>query len=162
MKTQKRRLMWHGMLLFLLGLITGLLEQRFANVRMALAAHLEGVMNGILLLALGAAWSEIRLPPPMKVTAYWAALYGAYANWLVTSTGAAFGTAAGSPITSAGHSGQPWQEIFVATGFLTVTVAIIAASVLALWGLRGTAAEVSDRWGHSECNVPREAEAPTP
>jgi hypothetical protein len=27
MKTQKRRLMWHGMLLFLLGLITGLLEQ---------------------------------------------------------------------------------------------------------------------------------------
>jgi hypothetical protein len=26
MKTQKRRLMWHGMLLFLLGLVTGLLE----------------------------------------------------------------------------------------------------------------------------------------
>jgi hydroxylaminobenzene mutase len=50
MKTQKRRLMWHGMLLFLLGLITGLLEQRFTNVRMGLSAHLEGVMNGILLL----------------------------------------------------------------------------------------------------------------
>jgi len=49
--------MWHGMLLFLLGLITGLLEQRFANVRMGLSAHLEGVMNGILLLALGAAWN---------------------------------------------------------------------------------------------------------
>src|ERR1700745_3874273 len=128
MTVLKRRLMWHGMLLFLLGLITGLLEQRFTNVRIALAAHLEGVMNGILLLALGAAWNEIRLPPGMKVTAYWAALYGAYANWLVTSTAAAFGTAAGSPITSAGHSGKPWQEIFVATGFLTVTVAIIAAS----------------------------------
>ncbi len=51
MKTQKRRLMWLGMLLFLLGLITGLLEQRFTNVRMGLSAHLEGVMNGILLLA---------------------------------------------------------------------------------------------------------------
>ena len=36
MKTQKRRLMWHGMLLFLLGLITGLLERRFTNVRMGL------------------------------------------------------------------------------------------------------------------------------
>jgi (hydroxyamino)benzene mutase len=59
MKTQKRRLMWHGMLLFLFGLITGLLEQRFTNVRMGLSAHLEGVMNGILLLALGAAWNEI-------------------------------------------------------------------------------------------------------
>jgi hypothetical protein len=40
MKTQKRRLMWHGMLHFLFGLITGLLEQRFTNVRMGLSAHL--------------------------------------------------------------------------------------------------------------------------
>jgi (hydroxyamino)benzene mutase len=154
MTTQKRQLMWHGMLLFLLGLITGLLEQHFTNVRMALAAHLEGVMNGILLLALGAAWSEVQLPYPMKVTAYWAALYGAYANWFVTSIAAAFGTATGSPITSAGHSGQPWQEIFVAIGFLTVTVAIMAASILALWGLRGTAAVVNDSWKSSEFHIP--------
>jgi hydroxylaminobenzene mutase len=70
METQKRRLMWHGMLLFLLGLITGLLEQRFTNVRMGLSAHLEGVMNGTVLLALGAAWNEVRLPYPIKVTAY--------------------------------------------------------------------------------------------
>ena len=141
MKTQKRRLMWHGMLLFLLGLITGLLEQRFTNVRMGLSAHLEGVMNGIFLLALGAAWNEVRLPHPVKVTAYWTALYGTYANWLVTSIAAAFGTAASSPITSAGHSGQPWQESVVAMGFLSVTIAIIATSILVLWGLRGAAAE---------------------
>ncbi len=51
---------WHVALL--LGLITGLLEQRFTNVRMGLSAHLEGVMNGILLLALGAAWNEVQLP----------------------------------------------------------------------------------------------------
>src|SRR5262249_53944347 len=41
-----RRLMWHGTLLFLLGLVTGLTEQRFTDRRMGLAAHLEGVMNG--------------------------------------------------------------------------------------------------------------------
>jgi (hydroxyamino)benzene mutase len=158
MKTQKRGLMWHGMLLFLLGLITGLLEQRFTNVRMGLSAHLEGVMNGILLLALGAAWNEVRLPHPVKVTAYCTALYGTYVNWLVTSIAAAFGTAANSPITSAGHSGQPWQESFVAMGFLTVAIAIIATSILVLWGLRGTAAEVNDSWKHSEFNIPREAE----
>jgi hydroxylaminobenzene mutase len=158
MKIQNRQLMWHGVLLFLLGLITGLLEQRFANVRMALAAHLEGVMNGILLLALGGAWNEVRLPYRAKVTAYWTALYGTYANWLMTSIAAAFGTAAGSPITSAGHSGQPWQETFVAMGFLTVAIAIIAASLLVLWGLRGKAAEVNDSWRHSEFNTPREAD----
>ena len=73
---------------------------------MGLSAHLERVLNGILLLALGAAWSEVRLPHPVKVTAYYTALYGAYVNGLVTSIAAAFGTAASSPITSAGHRGQ--------------------------------------------------------
>ena len=43
-------------------------------------------------------------------------------------------------------------------GFLTVTIAIIATSILVLWGLRGTAAEVNDSWKHSEVNIPREAE----
>ena len=38
-----RRLMFHGMCLFLLGLLTGFAEQHFANVRMGLAAHLEGL-----------------------------------------------------------------------------------------------------------------------
>ena len=62
--------MWHGMLLFLLGLITGFLEKRFTNVRIDLSAHLEGVMNCILLLALGAAWNEVQLPHQVKVTAF--------------------------------------------------------------------------------------------
>ena len=157
MNTQRRRLMWHGMLLFLAGLITGLLEQRFTNVRMGLSAHLEGVMNGILLLALGAAWNEVRLPHSLRVTAYCTALYGTYVNWLVTSIAAAFGTAANSPITSAGHSGQQWQESVVAMGFLSVAITITAASLLVLWGLRGTAA-VIDSWKHSEFDIPGEAE----
>ena len=62
MKANNRRLMWHGMFLFLLGLITGLVEQRFTNIRMGLSAHLEGVMNGIFLVALGAIWNRVRLP----------------------------------------------------------------------------------------------------
>jgi hypothetical protein len=53
MKFSNRRLMWHGMFLFLIGLSTGFAEQHFANVRMALAAHLEGVMNGTFLVAQG-------------------------------------------------------------------------------------------------------------
>jgi (hydroxyamino)benzene mutase len=128
--------MWHGMFLFLIGLVTGFAEQHFANVRMGLAAHLEGVMNGTFLVAIGAIWNEVRLPPRTKVIAYWTALYGTYVNWLVTTLAAAFGTAALSPITAAGHSGQPWQESLVMAGFVSVGVAIVAFSVLALWGLR--------------------------
>jgi hydroxylaminobenzene mutase len=51
MEDTKRRLLWHGMFLFLLGLLTGFVEQKFNNPRMGLAAHLEGVMNGTFLVA---------------------------------------------------------------------------------------------------------------
>ncbi len=129
--------MWHGMFLFILGLLTGFAEQHFANVRMGLAAHLEGVMNGTFLLALGAIWNEVKLPPRGKAAAYWTVLYGTYINWLMTVLAAIFGTAALSPITGAGHSGQPWQESFVTAGFLSVGIAIVASSALVLWGLRG-------------------------
>jgi len=142
--------MWHGILLFLLGLITGLLEQHFSNVRMALAAHLEGVMNGIFLLALGGTWNEVLLSDLVKRITYGTALYGTYVNWLVTSLAAAFGAAANSPITSAGHHAQPWQESFVGIGFLTVAIAMIATSLLVLWGLRGTAGALDDHWKHSD------------
>jgi hydroxylaminobenzene mutase len=140
MRTMNRRLMWHGMLLFLLGLLTGFVEPRFANVRMGLAAHLEGVMNGIFLLALGAAWNQVALGPRMKAVAYWGVLYGTYMNWMVTSLAAVFGTGALSPITAPGRSGQPWQESLVMAGFMSVGMAIVLTSVLVLWGLRGRAA----------------------
>jgi (hydroxyamino)benzene mutase len=131
-----RRLMWHGMSLFILGLLTGFAEQHFANVRMGLAAHLEGLMNGTFLIALGAIWNEVNLSPRIKAVAFWTALYGTYMNWLITALAAAFGTAALSPITGAGHSGQPWQGSMVTVGFLSVGIAIVASSALILWGLR--------------------------
>ena len=139
MEATNRRLMWHGMFLFLLGLATGFAETRFTNMRMGLAAHLEGVMNGTFLVALGAVWGEVRLPPRTKAIAYWTALIGTYGNWLVTTLAAALGTAALSPITAAGHVGQPWQERVVMVGFLGIGIAIVASSVLVLWGLRAKA-----------------------
>jgi hydroxylaminobenzene mutase len=127
------------MFLFLLGLLTGFVEPKFANPRMGLAAHLEGVMNGIFLVALGAAWAHVRLSPGLSSTAYWTALYGTYANWAVTSLAAILGTAALSPITGAGHGGRPWQEAIVTVGFVSVSIAIVACSILVLWGLRRSA-----------------------
>lgn len=131
-----RRLTWHGMCLFLLGLMTGFAEQNFANLRMGLAAHLEGVMNGTFLVALGAVWVRVELPPRMKSLAFGAALYGTYTNWLLTAFAAVFGTASLSPITGAPHSALAWQENIVAFGFPTVGIAMVLSSVLLLWGLR--------------------------
>ena len=132
----KRSLIWHGMFLFLLGLITGFLEPHFSNLRMGLAAHLEGVMNGIFLIALGAVWLEVKLTAPLKTVAYWGALYGAYANWLITTLAAVFGTGALSPITAAGRMAQPWQESLVTAGLMSVGLIIVATAILVLWGLK--------------------------
>ena len=42
MDNSKRLVVCHGVFLFLLGLLTGLVREHFTNVRMSLAAHLEG------------------------------------------------------------------------------------------------------------------------
>lgn len=128
--------MWHGMVLFLLGLLTGFAEARFANVRMGLAAHLEGVINGIFLLALGSAWIKLQLSNRVARLAFWATLYGTYMNWLVTTLAAVFGTKALSPITGTSQGSQPWQETIVTVGFMSVGVAVVIAAVLLLWGFR--------------------------
>jgi hydroxylaminobenzene mutase len=127
--------MWHGMFLFLIGLVTGLNERRFTNMRMALSAHLEGVMNGTFLIALGAIWGRVELPPRVEKAARWSALFGTYGNWLFTTLGAAIGTAAANPILSQGHHGKPWQERIVGAGFRSIAYSILVAVVLILWGL---------------------------
>lgn len=136
MERSARRLMFHGMCLFLLGLLTGFAEQHVTNVRMGLAAHLEGVMNGTFLLALGAVWPNVKLAPTTATITFWLVLYGTYMNWFVTLLAAIFGTAALSPITGVGHSGLPWQESFVTAGFMSVGIVIVVTSGLVLWGLR--------------------------
>jgi hydroxylaminobenzene mutase len=127
------------MLLFLLGLFTGFAEPHFTNVRMGLAAHLEGVMNGILLLALGAIWPHVRLGRNAQAAAFWTALYSAYANWLLTTLAAIFGTGALSPITAPGFRAQAWQESLVTAGLMSVGIVVVASTLIFLWGLRGKA-----------------------
>ena len=132
-----RRLMWHGILLFLLGLLTGLVQNELSNPRMGLAAHLEGLMNGTFLLALGAAWNEVRLSPRAARVAFSTALFGAYANWAVSLLAAVLGTSAMTPIAGSGFNAHAWQERLVASGFIAVGVAMLVASSILLLGFRG-------------------------
>lgn len=131
-----RRLLWHGLVLFLLGLLTGFAVPAFRNPRMGLSAHLEGVLNGIFLVVLGLAWHRFSLAGRGRVALFWLALYGTYVNWGSTLLAAVFGTSRRTPIGGAGFSGQPWQENLVDFGLISLSVAIVAACLLALWGLR--------------------------
>src|SRR5260370_8128008 len=136
MDDSKRKLIWHGCFLFLLGLLVGFVEQEFANPRMGLAAHLEGVMNGTFLIALGAVWLEVKLAPGMKRAVYWTVLYGAYVNWATTVLAAVSGSSALSPITGAGHTALPWQNSLVTPLFMSVGITTACSLVILLGGLR--------------------------
>ena len=133
-----RRLIRSGVLLFLLGLVTGLLVQMLANPRMALASHLEGVMSGMFLIILGLVWPKLRLGRSVLRAAYWLAIYGAFVNWATTLIAAAW-AAGGSmmPMASLGQKGTPVQELIIAFGAVSLALAFLASCFLVLWGLRG-------------------------
>jgi hydroxylaminobenzene mutase len=130
-----RRLVWHGVLLFLLGLLTGIEISAFANPRMGLSAHLGGLMTGLFLMALGAVWRYAR-PGRTAAAVFWLALYGTYGSWLGLLLAAIFGTGRMTPIAGAGHGGTPWQENLVDAALVTSSIAIIACCVLFLRELR--------------------------
>lgn len=131
-----RRLLWHGVFLFLLGLLAGFAVPVLRNPRMGLSAHLEGVINGILLGVLGLAWHRFSLSTRARSTLFWLALYGTYVNWASTLLAALFGTSRRTPIAGAGFAAEPWQENLVDLGLISLSVAMVAVCLLALWGLR--------------------------
>jgi (hydroxyamino)benzene mutase len=111
-----RRLLRHGIALFLLGLVTDRLVQSLAVPRMGVASHLQGVMNGTFLVALGLVWPHLRLRALSLRAAYWLALAGAYLNWAVTLAAAAWGAGprpCRSPPATTGAPGsagrRPWR-----------------------------------------------------
>jgi hydroxylaminobenzene mutase len=130
---RQRRLIWHGVLLFLLGLLVGLLENHVVNPRMGLAAHLEGLMNGTFLIAVGGVWHFVRLSSGLAVLTFWTLLYGTYANLLTTTAAAIIGASSLSPVTGAGHSAPAWQETLITFGFVTVGIAMLISTALILW-----------------------------
>jgi (hydroxyamino)benzene mutase len=132
-----RKLKMLGMVLFLLGLITGFVIMKFVNPRQGLAAHLEGVMNGTFLVVAGFVWNELLLLTKAKKLLYGLLLYGTFANWFFTVLGAVWGTSRITPLAGAGFSGNEWQENIVATGLATVGLTMVISLLLLIYGLRG-------------------------
>jgi hydroxylaminobenzene mutase len=131
------RLTRSGVLLLLLGLLTGLFVPKFANPKMGLSSHVEGIMGGMMLIILGFIWPKLWLKPTALKAAHWLALYGAYANWVNPLIAAAW-DAGGSmmPGASKGKKGTPFQEMVISVVAVSLVVALLPAVFLVLWGLR--------------------------
>lgn len=125
-----------GLVLFLLGLLTGLLPPLLINPRMGLSSHLEGILNGFFLAILGLIWPYIALRVKGKKLLAILAVYGSYINWLTTLAAAYWG--AGStmmPLAGLGHQGSVWQERLITFGLVSLSIAMILVSVMIIWGL---------------------------
>lgn len=134
-----RKLMQLGVVLFLLGLLTGFAVPLLELPRVGLTSHLEGVLNGILLLVLGLVWPHLRLSARMTTLAYWLIVYAAFANWFATLMSAVTGAGGTLPLASAGRVGAPAAEMIVGFLLITLSFAMVGACVLLIRGLSGAA-----------------------
>ncbi|HEY8760409.1 MAG TPA: hydrogenase [Candidatus Dormibacteraeota bacterium] len=125
-----------GILLFLIGLLTGLVIPRFSNPRMGLASHLEGVLNGIFLVVLGLLWRRLHLSDTWLTITFWLALYGTFANWLATFLAALWGAGTLMPIAGMGRQGSSIQEAAIRFLLVSLSLATIAVCVIVIVGLR--------------------------
>jgi hydroxylaminobenzene mutase len=131
-----RSLVRAGFFLFTLALLTGFAVPAFLNQRMALAAHLSGIMNALILMALGLAWGLLTVSPLQAKITRGLFLFGAYANWATGCLAAAWGTSHLTPLSGAGYGAVPWKETVVQALQVSVTLAILAGAVLVTYALR--------------------------
>ncbi|BBX97736.1 hydrogenase [Mycobacterium lacus] len=125
-----------GLVLFLLGLLTGFAVPALTNPRMALSSHLEAVLNGMFLVLLGLLWPHIDLPGAWKVAVVVLVVYAAYANWLATLLAAAWGAGRKlAPIAAGGHEASAAKEGFVNFLLLSLAASIVVGVVIVIVGL---------------------------
>jgi hydroxylaminobenzene mutase len=125
----------HGMVLVLAGLLMGAVVQSVANPRLGLSAHTGTLMNGILLLGMGAFWPMLAVSPRVEAIGWWLVIAGSYLSSVALFLAGVFGTSRSTPLHGAGHVGAPWQEALVAAGLTVGAVALLAGCGIALLGL---------------------------
>src|SRR5258708_32699030 len=77
---------------------------------MALAAHLTGILNALVLIALGLSWGLLVMGPVQARLTRGVFLFAAYGSWGASCLAAAWGTSRLTPLSGAGHSAAAWKE----------------------------------------------------
>jgi hydroxylaminobenzene mutase len=124
-----------GLILFVIGLLSGLAVPVLKNPRMGLTSHLEGVLNGMFLVLLGLLWPHTHLSHAWGVTAATLIVYSAFANWLATLLAAAWGAGRKlAPIAAGDHEASAVKE-HVVSFLLVSSLTIVAGVVIVIVGL---------------------------
>lgn len=131
---QSDKLIFFGVVLFFLGLVVGLFVPMLTNPRMGLSTHLEGVMNGILLMVLGLIWRRLSLSAKALRVTYILTLYGSFANFAAVLMAAITGAGKMMPMAG-GKEGTIVQEIIISFLLISLSLAMVGVCVLLMVGL---------------------------
>lgn len=134
---QGHHLLQAGVAIFLAALFIGLALPYAAVPRLALSAHLVGMLQGIFLLVLGLSWNRLKLEHGPLTLAFWLLVYQAIAAPIANLLASLWG--AGNsiiPLAAGAAHGTPMQEAVINFGLRSAGGALIVALVLVLWGLR--------------------------
>jgi (hydroxyamino)benzene mutase len=144
-----------GFVLILMALFTGFGVPLFANQRLGLTAHIVGITGGLVLIVFGALAGSFALQTRASAVMMWSWVYAAYANWVASLVGAVTGASRLTPIAGAGTAGNSLSEGVVSFLLVSLSLAAIVGTVLAIWGFRETsAAQAPTRRSSSSGSVP--------
>lgn len=131
-----RMLLRASFFLFLLALLNGMAIPKFLNPRLALSAHLTGLMNSFALTSLAVAWPLLHASPVHRKWIRWMFLFCAYMIWFTNVLGAAWGTNWLTPMAGKGFHAATWQQVIVAGMIMFTVMVYITAAALVVWALR--------------------------
>jgi len=140
----RKKLIFHGAIVILLGLLAGfpfamvLLGSMHGEVRAWRMAHLEGVLNGLLVIAVAGIGRRLELDERQQRLLAWSLIVMAYGNVVASTIGATFGVRGLSPQ-------GPAVNLLVYVLFMVAVVAIFVAMGLVAWGARAQAKDLRDR-----------------
>lgn len=143
-----RRILMHGMLLVMVGLVWGLVVPATPYPRLALGAHIQLVTNGMLLMVLATALLAVpNRVGPKSVLVMQLAAFLTWGMALSEVANSWWGTKEMLPIAASqagATGGASWQELIVMLTHLGAGFGLIAAWALLVIGfLRGTARAAS-------------------
>ncbi len=135
-RNTERSLIRAGFILFALALFTGFAIPAFHNPKMGLAAHLAGVLNALLLIALGLSWGRIAAGPGQQRLIRGTFLYATFVNWGSACLAAAWGTTRMTPLSGAGFGAAPWKETVVQALQISLALTIVTGTLTVVYALR--------------------------
>lgn len=99
-----------GVLLFLLGLLTGFAIPALKVPRIGLSAHLAATQMGVALIAFGFLWERLTFWNGWSAPLAHVLWISFYIVWAAILLGGIWGTGRALPIAGAGHVAAKWQE----------------------------------------------------